>query len=479
MQKHFEVFGIFPQKHFEVFGKVCYNNTENRRLSMAKRVFERKIYQKMLDWKKNSAGKTALLIKGARRVGKSTVAEEFAQKEYSSYILIDFSIAPKEVHDLFKDISDLNYLFLRLQLIYHVNLKNRKSVIVFDEVQREPLARQAIKHLVKDGRYDYIETGSLLSIKKNVKNIIIPSEETRIEMVPMDYEEFCWALSDKVTIPMLKAAFENKTSLGDDINRRLMRDFRLYMLVGGMPQAVNEYIDTNNFSKVDQVKRSILELYHDDFRKIDPTGRASLMFFAIPSELTKNTSRYQISSVIPNEKQDRVLDVIADMKDSLTVNIAYHANDPNGGMATHGDIRRYKMFVGDSGLFTTLAFMDKDFTENVIYEKLLSDKLNTDLGYLYENVVSQMLYANGNKLFYYTFPKENSSHNYEVDFLITKRNKICPIEVKSSGYKKHSSIDAFANKFSAKTGQRYLIYTKDLRKDGDLLCIPVYMTMFL
>ena len=446
---------------------------------MTERIFERKIYQKMLNWKRDSNGKTALLIKGARRVGKSTIVEEFAQKEYSSYILIDFSIAPKEIHDLFRDLSNLNYLFLRLQLIYHINLENRKSVIIFDEVQREPLARQAIKHLVKDGRYDYIETGSLLSIKKNVENIIIPSEETRLEMVPMDYEEFRWALGDKATIPILKTAFENKIPLGDDVNRRMMRDFRLYMLVGGMPQVVNEYIDTNNFSKVDQVKRSILELYQDDFRKIDPTGRASLMFSAIPSELAKNSSRYQVSSVIPNEKHDRVLGIVADMKDSLTVNLAYHANDPSTGMSLHEDISKYKMFLGDTGLFTTLAFMDKDFTENIIYEKLLSDKLDTDLGYIYENIVAQMLYASGNKLFYYTFSKENSSHNYEVDFLIAKRNKVCPIEVKSSGYKTHASLDAFVNKFSSKIGQRYLVYTKDLRKDGDLLCIPIYMAMFL
>lgn len=446
---------------------------------MAERIFERKIYQKMLKWKKDSNGKTALLIKGARRVGKSTIAEEFAKKEYSSYILIDFSIAPKEVHNLFSDLSDLNYLFLRLQLIYHVNLENRKSVIIFDEVQKEPLARQAIKHLVKDGRYDYIETGSLLSTKKNVENIVIPSEETRIEMVPMDYEEFRWALGDKATIPMLKTAFENKISLGDDVNCRMMRDFRLYMLVGGMPQAVNEYIDTNNFSKVDEMKRSILELYQDDFRKIDSTGKASLMFSAIPSELTKNASRYQVSSVIPNEKQNRVLGIIADMKDSLTVNLAYHANDPSAGISLHEDIPKYKMFLGDTGLFTTLAFMDKDFTENIIYEKLLNDKLDTDLGYLYENIVAQMLYASGNKLFYYTFPKNNSTHNYEIDFIITKKNKVCPIEVKSSGYKTHASIDAFSNKFSSKIGQKYLIYTKDLRKDGDLLCVPLYMTMFL
>lgn len=446
---------------------------------MPMRVFERKIYQKMLQWKKESEGKTALLIKGARRVGKSTIAEEFAKKEYSSYILIDFSIATKEVHELFEDLSDLNYLFLRLQLIYHVNLEKRKSVIIFDEVQKEPLARQAIKHLVKDGRYDYIETGSLLSIKRNVKDILIPSEETRIEMTPMDYEEFRWALGDKATIPMLRSAFDNKISLGDDVNRRLLRDFRLYMLVGGMPQAVNEYLDTNNLSKVDRVKRSILELYQDDFRKIDPTGRASLLFSAIPSELTKNASRYQVSSVLPNTKPDRILGIVGDMKDSLTVNIAYHANDPSAGLSMHENISRYKMFIMDTGLFVTLAFMDRDFTENIIYEKLLSDKLDADLGYLYENMVAQMLYSNGNRLFYYTFPKEKSTHNYEIDFLLARGNKVCPIEVKSSGYKTHASMDAFSGKFSGKIGQKYLIYTKDLRKDGDILCLPIYMTMFL
>ncbi|MBP5593601.1 MAG: ATP-binding protein [Clostridia bacterium] len=446
---------------------------------MNERVFERKIYEKMLEWKRESDGKTALLIKGARRVGKSTIAKEFAKKEYESYILIDFSIAPKEVHDLFKDISDLNYLFLRLQLIYHVDLIERKSVIIFDEVQNEPLARQSIKHLVKDRRYDYIETGSLLSIKKNIKNIVIPSEETRIEMTPMDYEEFRWALGDKTTIPQLRKAFDARLALGDDINRKMMREFRLYMLVGGMPQAVNEYIDTNNFSKVDRVKRSILELYVEDFRKIDSTGRASLLFEAIPSELAKNASRYQVSSVIKNEKPDRVQSVVADMKDSLTMYLAYHANDPSAGMSLHEDINRYKMFVCDTGLFTTLAFMDKDFTENVIYEKLLSDKLGTDLGYLYENIVAQMLYANGNKLFYYTFPKDNSKHNFEVDFLIAKKNKICPIEVKSSGYKTHASLDAFQEKYSSKIDECYLIYTKDFRRKDNILCIPIYMTMFL
>lgn len=446
---------------------------------MSVKVFERKIYKKMLEWKENSNGRTALLIKGARRVGKSTIVKEFCMNEYENYMLIDFSVASKEVQSLFEDLSDLNYLFLRLQLIYRIDLIERKSVIIFDEVQKAPFARQAIKHLVADGRYDYIETGSLLSIKKNVEKIIIPSEETKIEMKPMDYEEFLWALGDKTTIPMLRQAFEAKISLGDDINRKLMRQFRLYMLVGGMPQAVLEYLNTNNFAKVDAIKRNILELYQDDFRKIDNTGNASLLFGAIPSELSKNASRYQISSVVKNSKSNRMLGIIADMKDSMTINIAYHANDPSAGMSLHEDINRYKMFICDTGLFTTLAFMDKDFTENVIYEKLLSDKLDTDLGYLYENMVAQMLYANGYKLFYYTFPKEKSTHNYEVDFLIAKKNKVCPIEVKSSGYKVHTSLDAFVNKFSSKMGQRFLIYTKDLKKEGELTLIPIYMTMFL
>ena len=442
-------------------------------------VFKRKLYDKMLKWKKEFDGKTALLIKGARRVGKSTLVEEFAKNEYESYILIDFSIASKEVHELFSDLSDLNYLFLRLQMIYHVNLVERRSVIIFDEVQMQPLARQAIKHLVKDHRYDYIETGSLLSIKKNIKNIVIPSEETRIQLYPLDYEEFRWALGDTATLPLLLSTYERMLPVGDDINRRLLRDFRLYMLVGGMPQAVDTYIETNNLSMVDQIKRNILELYEDDFRKIDPSGRAGMLFDAIPAELNKNASRYQVSSVIAGEKEERVREILADMQDSMTVYISYHADDPSAGMSLHKDPRRYKLFLCDTGLFVTLAFKDRDFTENEIYEKLLNDKLNTDLGYLYENMVAQMLKTAGNELFYYTFPKETSNHNYEIDFLLARKNKICPLEVKSSGYKTHASLDAFQNKFSSRILNRYLIYTKDIRKDKDIFCLPIYMVSFL
>ena len=442
-------------------------------------MFKRKIYEKMLEWKRTAEGRSALLIEGARRIGKSTVTEAFAKNEYESYIMIDFAKASREIRELFEDVSNLNYLFLQLQLRYRVDLHERKSLIIFDEVQLCPKARQAIKALVQDRRYDYIETGSLISIKKNVKDILIPSEERKLAMYPMDYEEFLWALGDETTIPLLRKCYDASMGLGDQMNRRLLRDFRLYMLVGGMPQAVDEYIRTNNFRLVDQVKRDILNLYEDDFMKIDPTGRISMLFDAIPAQLNKNASRYQASSVLGGENSDKILELIAELKDSKTVLVSYHANDPNAGMSGSKDLSRFKLFICDTGLFTTLMFKDRDFTENIIYEKLLSDKLGANLGYLYENVVAQILAANGNELFYYTMLNKISKHNYEVDFLITKKNKICPVEVKSSGYKTHKSLDEFTKKFSDRILNRYLIYTKDYAKDTDIFCLPVYMTQFL
>lgn len=454
---------------------------------MTKKIFKRKIYQKMLQWKQSN-GTTALLIKGARRIGKSTIAEEFAQNEYQSYIAIDFSIASEAVKELFSHISDLDYFFLRLQSLFNVSLHERNSVIIFDEVQLFPPARQAIKHLVKDHRYDYIETGPLLSIKKNIKGIVIPSEETRIAMYPMDYEEFLWATGKATVFEMIKYSYLTKKPLGDAVNRDMMRHFRLYMLIGGMPQAVNAYLESNDFSAVDSIKRNILELYIDDFRRIDPSGRASRLFLSIPAELSRNTARYKIGSVIENATASRFSELLMDMEDSMTVNFAYHANDPNVGFSLHADYNRFKMFLSDTGLFVTLAFMDKDYTENDIYQKLLSDKLGTDLGYVYENIIAQMLKSAGNELFYYTFKeeiqKENSpantvTRNYEIDFLLSHKNKICPIEVKSSGYNSHKSLDKFQEKYSGRIQQRYLLYTKDLRKDNDILCLPVYMAAFL
>lgn len=442
-------------------------------------MFKRKIYSKMQEWKKDSDGKTALLIEGARRIGKSTVVEEFAKNEYESYILIDFARASKETKELFEDVSDLNFLFLQLQLQYRVDLQERKSVIIFDEVQLCPVARQAIKVLVADHRYDYIETGSLISIKKNVKDILIPSEERKISMYPMDYEEFLWAIGDTATFPLLKKCFEMNQGLGDAINRKQLRQFRLYMLVGGMPQAVSTYIETNNFRKVDEIKRDILNLYESDFAKIDPTGRLAMLFDAIPAQLNKNAARYQASSVLNGEKQDKILEYIAELKDSKTVLVAYNTNDPDAGMSNTRDLSRFKLFLSDTGLFVTLMFKDKDFTENEIYEKLLNDRLSVNLGYLYENIVAQCLAANGNELFYHTIMNKNSKHNYEIDFILAKKNKIIPIEVKSSGYKTHKSLDVFTEKYSRRILKRYLVYTKDMSKDQDIFCVPVYMVPFL
>lgn len=444
------------------------------------RVFRRKIYDEMLRWKQSQDGKTALLIKGARRVGKSTIAEQFARNEYESHIIIDFADAPDEVWEAVNHISNRDEFFMRLQFIYGVKLLERRSVIIFDEIQKCPEARQAIKYLVKDRRYDYIETGSLLSIKKNVQNIVIPSEETRITMRPMDYEEFRWALDDAATVPLLQSAFEAFRPLGEAVNRKLLRDLRLYMLVGGMPQAVNTYIETNNLADVDNTKRGIIELYIDDFQKIDPSGKVSRLFSAIPSQLSKNASRYQVTSVLGrSEDKDKMAELLNDLEDSLTVNFAHHANDPNVGMPLHADYGQYKLYVGDTGLFITLAFWDKTVTENVIYQKLLSDKLSADLGYVYENLVAQMLTAVGNRLFYHTWPTENGKHNYEIDFILSRGNKICPIEVKSSSYKTHASLDAFKVKYSNRIFRSYLVYTKDLARDKDVVCLPAYMTMFL
>ena len=375
--------------------------------------------------------------------------------------------------------SDINYIFLQLQLTYQTSLKKRKSCIVFDEVQLCPKARQAIKALVNDGRYDYIETGSLISIHNNVKDILIPSEERKLHMYPMDYEEFRWALGDEVTVNMLRQFYDEKKPLGQAANRKLLRDFRLYMLVGGMPQAVETYISTNDFSKVDSIKRDILTLYEDDFRKIDPTGKLSSLFDAIPAQLMGNASRYQVSSVLTGSRSGDILEQITELKDSGTVLVAYHTNDPGPGMAQTKDLERFKLFTTDIGLFVTLAFKDKSFTENDIYTRLLSDKLQANLGYVYENVIAQTLATNGHNLYYHTFLNEKSRHNYEIDFLIAEKNKICPIEVKSSGYKTHPSIDAFTEKFSSRIIRKIMIYTKDYMRDGDLEYLPVHMAQFL
>lgn len=447
---------------------------------MEYRVFKRKIYDKMLEWKHERKGSTALLIKGARRVGKSTIATEFAKNEYKSFIKIDFAKVGPDIKALFDDLRDLDFLFLQLQSLFKTTLLKRESVIILDEIQMCPQARQAIKYLVEDGRYDYIETGSLMSIRKYKRGIMIPSEETRISMFPMDYEEFLWALNDTTTFPMMRAAFENRRALGDSVHRAFMRQFRVYMLVGGMPQAVNAYIDYNDMRRVDKVKREIIELYIDDLREIDESGKASRIFESIPGELAKGKLRYTVGSVIENANGLN-LDVIwKDLENSLTINFSYKCTDPNVGFALHEDASYFKLYLGDTGLFITLAFWDNNADNNELYNKLLSDKLSADLGAVYENIVAQCLRANGHSLYYYTFKADpEGKNNYEVDFLISQGSKIIPLEVKSSGYTTHKSLDEFSKKFSSRIKRPIILYPKDLKKDGDVLYLPVYMTALL
>ncbi len=446
---------------------------------MEKPVFKRKIYHEILEWKQNRSDKYALLIKGARRVGKSTIVEEFAKNEFKSYVIIDFAHTSREIIELFDDIYNLDFFFLQLQQFTGTRLYENESVIIFDEVQLMPKARQAIKYLVADGRYKYIETGSLLSIKKNTKNILIPSEEHKISMYPMDFEEFLWAIGDETTADTIKLLMKSKKPAGNTLHRSLMRIFRLYMLVGGMPQAIETYLEKNNLQAVDEVKREIVDLYEEDFVKIDGTGLAGDIYDAIPANLSGNASRYVLSNAREGIRAEQVRSLIPDMLSSFTVNIAYHANNPGVGMSLEKDTGRYKLFLSDVGLFVTLAFKDKNYIENIIYNKLLSNKLEANLGYVYENVVAQMLISKGNNLFYYTMESGTSNHLYEVDFLITERDKICPIEVKSGNYRTHKSLDLFSDKFRRCIRDKYVVHIKDYKWVNGIHYIPVYMVPFL
>lgn len=446
---------------------------------MGTTVFKRKIYNEILEWKNNRSDKYALLIRGARRVGKSTIVKEFASKEFKSYILLDFARTSKDINNLFEDLYNLDFFFLQLQQLTGVRLYEQESVIIFDEVQLLPKARQAIKYLVADGRYKYIETGSLLSIRKNTKDILIPSEEHKIDMYPMDFEEFLWAIGDDVTANTIRILMKNKKSAGNAMHRNLMRIFRLYMLVGGMPQAVETYVADNNLQAVDEAKREIVDLYGEDFTKIDGAGLAEDVYDAIPASLSGNASRYVLANARAGIKSEKMKELVPDMLSSYTVLIAYHANNPSVGMSLEKDAGRYKLFTSDVGLFVTLAFRDKKYTENIIYNKLLSDKLETNLGYVYENAVAQILTTKGNKLFYYTMGSETSNHLYEIDFLISIGDKICPIEVKSGNYRNHKSLDNFCRKFSSRIRDKYVVHTKDYKWENGITYIPVYMVPFL
>ncbi len=440
-------------------------------------MFKRKAYDDMLEWKAECAGSYACLLEGARRVGKTTIAEEFAKNEYRSYIKIDFANITEEMLDVFKDIAKPDLFFLRLQAETGIRLYERNSAIIFDEIQLYPKARQAIKYLVKDGRYDYIETGSLISIKKNVKDIMIPSEEHKINVYPMDYEEFMWAVGDNPDI--IRQICDSGIAVGDATNRSLMRNFRLYMAVGGMPQAVEAYIDKKNFDYVDKVKRRIIDLYLEDLKKIYASGRLSDMFRSVPSQLALKKKRYVITAATGKQKTRKDEERLFDLIDYKIVLPCYDVAAPSAALLQTRKIDSFKLYMSDVGLFTTMLFDDADGMRSDIYKKLLSDKLDIDLGYLFENAVAQMLTAKNRELYYHTWRKENSTHSYEIDFLITRKDKVIPIEVKSSSVKKHESIDEFVRKYSKYVGERYLVSQKDVSSDGMLKLRPIYMVPFL
>ena len=440
-------------------------------------MFKRKVYDKLKEWKDTYNGKYACLLEGARRVGKTTIAEEFAENEYQTYIKIDFSNITDELLDVFKDINKLDLFFLRLQTETGIDLFKRKSVIIFDEIQLYPKARQAIKHLVADGRYDYIETGSLISIKKNVKDILIPSEEYKIQVYPMDYEEFLWATNGNPGI--YKKILESKMSLGDSTNRTLMREFRIYMAVGGMPQAVETYIETNNLSAVDKVKRRIIDLYSDDLKKIDSSGRLGNIYLSIPSQLALKRKRFSIKEATQKQKTSKDEERFFDLVDSKIVLPCYNVTQPDIALELTKDFDYFKLYFSDIGLFTTMLFDSGKGIEDNIYSKLLSDKLESDLGYLYENVVAQMIVASGRNLYYHTWRDKDKTHSNEVDFLITNKNKIIPIEVKSSNIKNHKSIDLFVEKYTQIVGRRFLFSQKDISHDGMLELMPIYLVTFI
>ncbi len=436
--------------------------------------FKRKAYDRLLEWKKQYAGKYSILLEGARRVGKSTIAEEFARREYRSYILIDFANVSAAVMACFSDVQDPDMFFLRLQAVTGVQLFENESVIIFDEIQLFPPARQAIKYLVKDGRYHYIETGSLISIKKNVKDILIPSEEMKLSVYPMDYEEFLWACG-KNTYGIIRSLYENGHSVGQQINRTLMRDFRIYMAVGGMPQAVEAFVNGKSFAEIDMVKRSIIALYEDDFKKIDPSGRISAMYRSIPAQLARGLRRYRVTGATGKQKTKLDNERLYDLADSKTVLLSYNSMDPQLTLSASKDLDSYKMYLADTGLFVTLLFIDRPETENDIYAKMLSDKLPANLGYLYENAMAQMIAASDRELYYHTWEKENSTHYYEIDFLLTDHAKLKAVEVKSSGVGKHESLTRFKEKYSGFVRDCLIFSQKDIQKADGLICLPIYM----
>lgn len=435
-------------------------------------MFRRKVFEQLKDWKKNWSGKYAVLLQGARRVGKSTIAENFARENYRSYIRVDFSQITDELLGVFDDINNLDIFFLRLQATTSIDLIERESVIIFDEIQLMPKVRQAIKHLVADGRYDYIETGSLISIKKNIQGIVIPSEEMKINVYPMDYEEFCWACN--MNYAQLSKILDYNKSIGQSTNRKLMRDFRIYMAVGGMPQAVEAYIEKKSFQQIDFIKKKIIELYKDDFARIDSSGRIAEIYESIPSQLALKKNKFSLRKALNKNITRMDEELLYELIDSKTVLACYNVSEPSVSLNLTKDIGKYKLYVADIGLFTTMIFNDKRIISENIYNKLLSNKLEANLGYLYENAIAQIIKSADRQLYYHTWYEENNNHPYEIDFLLTNNDKVVPIEVKSSEVNNHKSINEFSKKYSHCISRRILFSQNDISHDEMLELKPIY-----
>ena len=447
-------------------------------------MFKRKIYAELKSWKEESNGSTAIMVEGARRVGKSTVVEEFARNEYEDYILIDFSDVDKAILDNFDNIGDMDTFFRNLFLLTGKRLTKRKGVVVFDEVQFFPRARQAVKQLVKDGRFDYIETGSLISIKKNVKDILLPSEEENLKMFPMDFEEFLWAIGNDVYMDAIREAFEKKKPLGNDIHRKIMQTFRVYMAVGGMPQAVSKYVEGNDYREIDRQKKAILRLYVNDLKKHDSEegDKADAVFKSLPEQLMNHNSVFRLSVIDENARTRGYGNAIDFLNESMIVNNCYNVSKPEVTLELYAQRTKFKMFMGDTGLLVT-DILKGGGDLNKMYRSLVLDDLGINQGMIFENMVAQMLKVNGHELYFHEFeycPPDNSKEKtYEVDFLIPRGKRLAPIEVKSSGYKTHKSFDYFKQKYKIKMNDRYIIYTKDLSFEDGITYIPIYMTICL
>ncbi|MBQ9766354.1 MAG: ATP-binding protein [Lachnospiraceae bacterium] len=445
--------------------------------------FNRKAYNKLLEWKSQSQGESAILIEGARRVGKSYLSKRFAEKEYESYVYLDFANIENEIIDLFEnETTNLDMFFLKLQTFYGIKLVNRKSCIVFDEVQLYPRARQMIKYLVADGRYDYIETGSLISIKQNVQDIVIPSEEESILLNPLDFEEFLEAIGEKMLADYIKECFEKKTALGAALHRKAMNLFRVYMIVGGMPQAVYKYCETTNLADVHRVKQRILKLYREDISKFAKGYETKVLaiFDEIPSQLTKHEKKFSLASLSKKARFREYEDAFMWLSESKIVNHCFNSTEPTLGINLNVDRLTLKCYMADTGLLIAHAIEDGTVQEEEVLKAIMFDRVGINEGMFMENVVAQMLVASGHKLFFYSrVDKADYHNNIEIDFLIRNRKKICPIEVKSGEYKKHTSIDRFMHKYSDKVGNSYIINLKDVSKEVDIVAIPVYMTFCL